>query len=67
MILYKYVYAGLGSITLTRAHTHLNLWILLGPVSKPMKAGFYHAHCGYFFVGTHRTWFQLPSLINIIA
>ena len=34
--------------TLIRAHTHLNLWVLLGPVPKLIKAGFYPTHGGYF-------------------
>ena len=34
--------------TLTRAHIHLNLWILPGPVPKLMKAVFYSTHCEYF-------------------
>ena len=34
--------------TLTCAHIHLNLWVLPGPVSKPIKVGFYPTYCGYF-------------------
>ena len=34
--------------TLTRVHIHLNLWILPGPVLRPIKAGFYPIHYGYF-------------------
>ena len=34
--------------TLTRAHTHLNLWVLPGPISRPINAGFHPIHCGYF-------------------
>ena len=34
--------------TLTRAHTHLNLWVLPGPVFRPTKMRFYPIHYGYF-------------------
>ena len=34
--------------TLTRAHIHLNLWVLPGPVPRPIKTGFYPTHYGYF-------------------
>ena len=34
--------------SLTHAHAHLNLWVLPGLVLKPIKAGFYPTHCGYF-------------------
>jgi len=51
MILYKYVYAGCRArqyITLTFAHTHLNLWVLPGLMPKPMKVGFYLPIVGIF-------------------
>jgi len=34
--------------TLTRAHTYLNLWVLPGPVPRPIKAGFYPTYYRYF-------------------
>jgi len=34
--------------TLTRAHTHLNLWVLSGPMARPINAGFYLTHREYF-------------------
>jgi len=39
--------------TLTRAHIHLNLWVLPGPVHRPINTGFHPIHCEYFFAGTH--------------
>ena len=52
--------------TLTRAHTHLNLWVLSGLVPIPMKAGFYPTHCGYFLrvpIGSESNWhlYYTPS------
>ena len=34
--------------TLTRAHTHLNLWVLSGLVPRLIKVWFNPTHCGYF-------------------
>ena len=34
--------------TITRAHTHLNLWALLRLVPRPIKTEFYLTHCEYF-------------------
>lgn len=33
---------------LTRVYTHLNLWVLPRPVSRPIKMGFYPTHRRYF-------------------
>ena len=34
--------------TFTRANIHLNLWVLPGPVPRPIKTGFYPTHYEYF-------------------